>query len=68
MKLINNNLKKTGIFNSVLIVIAFVLRMLNIWKMSGIAIVDTIVCVAGLISGLLYCLNGYKKDVAKYYK
>ena len=68
MKLINDNLKKTGIVNSILIVIALVLRVKNIGKMSGIAIVDAIVCAAGLVFGLLYCLNGYKKDVAKYYK
>ena len=68
MKLINDNLKKTSIFNSILIVIALVLRVMNVWKMSGIAIVDTVVCVLCLLFGLLYCLNGYKKDVAKYYK
>lgn len=68
MKLINMNLKKTGIFNSILIVIALVLRVKNIVGMSTVRIIDTIVCAIGLIFGLLYCLNGYKKDAAKYYR
>lgn len=68
MKLINDNLKKTGIVNSILIIIALVLRLKNIGNMTAVRIVDTIICAVGLIFGLLYCLKGYKKDVAKYYK
>lgn len=68
MKLINNNLKKAGYVNAVLIIAAIVLRVINIGKMSGIAIVDALVCAIGLLSGLIYSLNGYKKDAAKYYK
>ena len=68
MKLINDNLKKTGIFNSILIVIALALRLMNIGKMPIIALVDALINVIALLCGLLYSLNGYKKDVAKYYK
>lgn len=68
MKLINDNLQKTGIFNSLLIVIALVLRLINIGKLPFIGVVEVIANIIALLFGLLYSLNGYKKDVANYYK
>ena len=68
MKLINDNLKKAGIFNSILIVLAIVLELLTIKEALLFEIIDISICVIGLLFGLLYSLNGYKKDVAKYYK
>lgn len=68
MKLININLKTVGIVNSILLVAAIVLRVINITEMPTIRIIDLAICVVALLSGLVYSINGYKKDVAKYYK
>ena len=68
MKLIDDNLKKTGYFNATLIVIAIILRVIVIPTAPILIKIDSIACLLALISGLVYCLNGYKKDVAKYYK
>ena len=68
MKLINDNLKKTGIFNSVLIVAAIILRVINIANSPIPMMIDSAVCVLALVFGFLYFLNGYKKEAAKYYK
>ena len=68
MKLINDNLKKVGYFNALLIVIAIILRAIIIPTAPTLIKIDAIACILALISGLVYCLNGYKKDVAKYYK
>ena len=68
MKLINDNLKKAGYFNAVLIAIAIVLRLINFKDISLYAKIDAAVCVISLLFGLLYSINGYSKDVAKDYK
>lgn len=68
MKLINDNLKKAGYFNAVLIVIAIVLRIISFSVLSSSTMLDSIIFIATLVFGLLYSLNGYKKDSAKYYK
>ena len=68
MKLINENLKKVGYVNAVLIIVAIVLRAIIIPTAPTLIKIDAIACILALISGLVYCLNGYKKDVAKYYK
>ena len=68
MKLINDNLKKTGIFNSIFIVIAIVFRLYFISVFPIATKIDSIICIVALIFGLFYCLSGYKKDAAKYYK
>ena len=68
MELINDNLKKAGYFNSVLIVAAIILRAINFANSPTLMMVDNAVCILALVFGLLYSLNGYKKDAAKYYK
>lgn len=68
MKLINNNLKTVGYINVVLIVIAIILRLIAITVVPTIIKIDAILCIAALACGLIYALNGYKKDAAKYYK
>lgn len=67
MKLTNENLKKAGIFNSILIVIAVALRIINLNKVPSIIRIESIVCILSLLFGLIYSLNGYKKESAKYY-
>lgn len=68
MKLLSNNLKKAGYFNSVLIIVAIVLRILSLGNLPIFVTIDSIICIAALVFGLFYSLNGYKKDAAKYYK
>ena len=68
MKLSNDNLKKAGYFNSVLIVAAIILRAINFANSPTLMMVDNVVCILALVFGLLYSLNGYKKEAAKYYK
>lgn len=68
MKLINNNLKKAGYFNSLLILICIVLNIINIFNVPIYIKIDSIVCIIALIFGLFYSLNGYIKNAAKYYK
>ena len=68
MKLINENLKKTGIVNSILIVIALVLEASAIKGLPLFGVIDKVVSVVGLICGLLYSIKGYKKNAARYYK
>ena len=68
MKLINDNLKKTGYFNAALIVIAIIMKLITLKDVSTLVKVDSIVCIIALVFGLFYSLNGYKKDAAKYYK
>ena len=68
MKLINDNLKKTGIFNSILIVIAIVLKVINFSSFPIYIKIDSVVCLFALVFGLFYSLNSYQKDAAKYYK
>ena len=68
MKIINENLKKAGYVNTVLILIAIVLRIIGIFKAPALVVIDSIICIAALVFGLIYALNGYKKGVAKYYK
>ena len=68
MKLINDNLKKTGYFNAVLIVIALVLRLVTFVSIPTLGKIESIICIVALLYGLIYSLNGYKKDASKYYK
>lgn len=68
MKLINDNLRKAGYFNAVLIVIAIVLRTISFSSIPTLGKVDSILCIVSLLFGLIYALNGYKKDASKYYK
>ena len=68
MKLINDNLKKAGYFNAVLIVIALVLRLATFVSIPTLGKIESIICIVALIYGLIYSLNGYKKDASKYYK
>lgn len=68
MKFINENLKKAGYFNAVLIVLAIVLRLRLSAEAAIIIKIDSIVTVIALVFGLIYALNGYKKESAKYYK
>ena len=68
MKLINENFKKAGYFNTALIIIAIVLRLISFVNSRAITKIDCIVCIGALVYGLIYALNGYKKDAAKYYK
>ena len=68
MRLINDNLKKAGYFNAALIVIAIVLKAICIGIGTTLSKIDSIICIIALMFGLLYSLNGYKKDAAKNYK
>ena len=68
MKFINDNLKKAGYFNVVLIIAAIIAKLATIKKVSMLVNIDSIVCIIALVFGLFYSLSGYKKDSAKYYK
>ena len=68
MKILKENLKKAGYFNAGLIVVAIVLRLMNMFNTPALVIADSIVCIAALVFGLFYSLKGYKKDAAAYYK
>lgn len=68
MKLINENIRKAGYFNAALIAIAIVLKAICIGIGTSLSKVDSIICILALMFGLLYSLNGYKKDAAKNYK
>ena len=68
MKIINDNLKKAGYFNAILITIAIILKVINFPKVPFYIKIDSAICIIALIFGLFYSLNGYKKDAAKYYK
>lgn len=68
MKLINDNLKKAGYFNTILIIGAIGVKVYSLTKVNTFVKIDSIVCIFALVFGLIYSLNGYKKDVAKYYK
>lgn len=68
MKDIDSILKKLGYFNSILLVIAIVLKVITIIKVPLIIKIDSAFCIIALIFGLMYSLKGYKKDNAKYYK
>ena len=68
MKLINENLKKAGYFNALLIVIGIVLKALSFLNNPIYIQIDAVVCIIAMVFGLFYSLNGYKKDAAKYYK
>lgn len=67
MKLTTENMKKACIINSLLIVIAIALRITVFTKINRIAQTESVVCILALLFGLIYSLNGYKKDSAKYY-
>ena len=68
MKFINNNLKTVGYINAVLIIFALVLRLVSFASIPTFGKVESIICIIALIFGLIYSLNGYKKDASKYYK
>lgn len=68
MKVVNDNLKKAGYLNAVLIVIAIVLRLVSIGSVPTVVQIDSALCIIALIFGLFYSLSGYKKDSAKYYR
>ena len=68
MKFVNKHLKEAGYFNTALIAIAIILRIINFPSDQVLTKIDSIVCIAALIFGLVYSFNGYKKDAAKYYK
>lgn len=70
MKLINDNLKKTGYFNAILIVVAIAFQIRALFRADAL-ITDRIfygLFIVGLIYGLIYVFSVYKKDAAKYYK
>ena len=73
MNYITKNLKKAGIFNATLIIIAIVLRVYQM-SLYGFKYVSFIMCfydvatIVALLSGLFYAFYGYKKSAAKYYK
>ena len=68
MKFITDNLKKVGIVNSILIISAVVLRLINFTEAPPLIIIDQIVCIIALCFGLVYSFNGYNKEAANYYK
>lgn len=70
MNFISKNLKKAGIFNSILILIATILCIINLFTVRsffGVYVLN-VSLVASLVSGMIYSCYGYKKDVANYYK
>ncbi|MDO4940166.1 MAG: hypothetical protein Q4E33_00565 [Erysipelotrichaceae bacterium] len=68
MELINKNLKKVGIVNSISIAVAICLRLFQLKDTHLIANIDGVVCILTLLFGIFYSLSGYKKDAAKYFK
>lgn len=70
MNFISTNYKKTIVFNSILIVIVLVFRIINLFS-GYINIYDYVINISdilGLLLGLVYAIYGYKKNEAKYYK
>jgi len=68
MEFITKNLKTVGIVNTILIVVALVARCITFADSPAMIKAESIIGAIGLISGLIYAFNGYKKDAAKYYK
>lgn len=60
--------KKVGIINSIFIVVAIVIRLIQLEEIPNIAKFDSFFCVVALLYGVIYALSGYKKEDAKYYK
>ena len=73
MSFITKNLKKAGIFNTLLICITILIQIyyLIVLYPQGAYFIDfaySIVMVIALIFGLFYAFSGYKKNGSKYYK
>ena len=73
MNEIIDNIKKVGTTNIALIIIALFLRIASI-KGTGfstigiVKIIDALVSIVALLSGLIYAMKGYGKISHKYYK
>ena len=68
MEFITKNLKKVGVVNIILIVAVLVARCITFANSPAMSKVESIIGTIGLVFGLIYAFNEYKKDAAKYYK
>lgn len=68
MNLLSKNLKKAGIFNTVLILIAIGFRAYQLIDCSMLVKIDGVLCILALLFGVFYSFDGYKKDAGKYYR
>lgn len=67
-KELNENIKKVGVFNIVIIIAAIVVRFFNFSGQTINIKIDILLCSSSLLSGLFYALNGYKKNAEVYYR
>ena len=69
MNVDSKELKMASIINSILIVLAILIRIVFFNYEDGIlVIIDSCVSIATLICGLIYAISGYKKNAANFYK
>ena len=68
--------KEVSVVNAMLIIFAILMSIISFTyekdttlnSSNTLMIIDTAVCIVALIFGLIYTVNGSKKDFAKYYK
>lgn len=70
MNFVIKNIKKVGVFNSILLAIAFILSIyrIAISQFDLLRFVFDLLCIAAIISAFSYAIKGYKKDASKFYK
>ena len=70
MNFVIKNIKKVGIFNSILLALSIILMIVYFFNIEYTLVyfIYDILCFASIISALIYATKGYKKDAAKYYK
>lgn len=70
MNFVIKNIKKVGIFNSILLVVSLVstIYAMSVSVLSPVYFAFYLLCIASIISAFVYATKGYKKDAAKYYK
>lgn len=67
--MIKDNIKKTGVFNLILIALMVVYDSVRLFTgHSTMAKVTIIIHFVGFAAALVYTISGYKKDAAKYFK
>lgn len=60
--------KALTIFNVALVIITFVLLIIRIPQVTGVRLVANLIDALALLAAALYCILGYKKSAAAYYK
>ena len=68
MNFVNNNLKKAGYVNVVLIIAAIILKLVDFIELPAFVQIESVSCIVSLLFGLLYSFNGYTKEAADDYK